>query len=213
MNSNINPKYGFLYALCTLFCFLTFSCASFSALRPGIKNTAGSVSGTQGLSPSCVIAAAGIKSAESLAAFFMHELPSADYVKVKRLARLYVAEGALEGINSDLAFAQMCLETGFLRFGGLVSEDMNNFCGLGAIDALQRGNRFNSEREGVRAHIQHLKAYGTAEELRMPLIDPRYKWVQPKGKAYDVYGLSGTWASDPLYGKKLASLLERMKNF
>ena len=213
MNSKINPKYGFLCALCTLFCFLTFSCVSFSALRLRGKPPADSASGTKGRSPSFVIAAPGIKSAESLAAFFMHELPSADYAKVKRLALLYVAEGALEGINSDLAFAQMCLETGFLRFRGLVSEDMNNFCGLGSIDASQRGNRFNSEREGVRAHIQHLKAYGTAEQLRMPLIDPRYKWVQPKGKAYDVYGLSGTWASDPLYGKKLARLLERMKDF
>lgn len=212
--SAAKPASLFFYVLCAGLCMLIFSCASFP---PPYPKTEAAVSPTEsagkGLLPSFVIADKGIKSSDSLAAFFMNEQPSADAAKVKRLAALYVEEAVFEGINSDAAFAQMCLETGFLRFGTLVSEDMNNFCGLGAIDASQRGNRFNSEREGVRAHIQHLKAYGSTETLRMPLIDPRYKWVQPKGKAYDVYGLSGTWAADPLYGKKLAGILQRMKDF
>lgn len=200
------------YILCICLCVPIISCVSFPPPYPKTDSSAAAPVGKE-LVPSCVIADKGIKNADSLAAFFMHEQPSANAAKVKRLAALYVEEALLEGINSDAAFAQMCLETGFLRFGGLVSEDMNNFCGLGSIDTSQRGNRFNSEREGVRAHIQHLKAYGSTELLNMPLIDPRYKWVQPKGKAPTVYGLGGTWASDPLYGKKIVGLLERMKDF
>lgn len=212
--SAVNVIPLFFYVLCAALCMLIFSCVSFPPRSPQAKPVPPSAeSAGKGVMPSSVIAARGIKSADSLAAFFMNERPSADAAKVKRLAALYIEEALYEGINSDAAFAQMCLETGFLRFGGLVSEDMHNFCGLGAIDASQRGNRFSSEREGVRAHIQHLKAYGSTEELNMPLIDPRYKWVQPKGKALTVHGLSGTWASDPLYGKKLAGILERMKDF
>jgi len=200
------------YIFCTCLCVPIISCVSFPPPYPKTDSSAAAPVG-KGLVPSFVIAAKGIKNADSLAAFFMHERPSANAAKVKRLAALYVEEALLEGINSDAAFAQMCLETGFLRFGGLVSEDMNNFCGLGSIDASQRGNRFNSEQEGVRAHIQHLKAYGSTEELRMPLADPRYRWVQPKGKAPDVYALSGTWASDRQYGEKLAGILKRMARF
>jgi len=51
----------------------------------------------------------------------------------------------------SVAFVQMCLETGFLRFGNLVTEEMNNFCGLGAIDEDNRGLWFGTEQLGVRA--------------------------------------------------------------
>ncbi len=160
--------------------------------------------------PSTTIMQDGIKSPSSLVNFFMNENPIANKEKVERLAQLYVDEALLEGVNSDIAFAQMCLETGFLRFGGLVTEDMNNFCGLGAIDETQRGNVFETEQLGVRAHIQHLKAYGSAEPLNMELVDPRYKWVNPKGKAPTVHGLAGTWAADTQYGIKLEGILSRM---
>ncbi len=160
--------------------------------------------------PSITIMDNGIKNQDSLVHFFMQENNSANIQKVRRLANLYILEAQLEGVNSDIAFAQMCLETGFLRFGGLVTEDMNNFCGLGAIDETQKGNVFATEQEGVRAHIQHLKAYGSAEPLNMPLVDPRYKWVNPKGKAPTIHGLAGTWASDTEYGQKLENILKRM---
>jgi hypothetical protein len=145
-----------------------------------------------------------------LVSFFLSNNPAADLAKVSRLADYYVEEAGIEGVNADVAFIQMCLETGFLRFGGLVTVDMNNFCGLGTIGPGQSGNRFPDERTGVRAHVQHLKAYGSAEPLVGPLVDPRYKYVNPKGKAPLVQGLSGTWAADREYGKKLATLLERL---
>ena len=109
----------------------------------------------------------------------------------------------------------MCLETGYLRFGGLVQPDFHNYCGLGAMDAEHPGEKFETEELGVRAHIQHLQAYGTKEETRLnrELIDPRYNWVHKTKYVEDIYGLAGTWASDPLYGQKLETILINMGYF
>ena len=104
----------------------------------------------------------------------------------------------------------MCLETGFLRFGGLVSEEMNNFCGLGSIGDGKKGESFPTEKIGVLAHVQHLKAYASSKPLVRPPSDPRYKYVNPKGKAPTIYRLAGTWAADPNYGKKLENILIRL---
>lgn len=163
------------------------------------------------LSP--VIAQKGVKSAKELVSFFLSENPEKNKAKVKRLAKYYIEEASFEGINSDAAFVQMCLETGFLRFGNLVTEDMNNFCGLGAIDSENRGLSFPSEKLGVRAHIQHLHAYGSTAQLKNDCIDPRYKYVLPRGKAPDLTGLAGTWAADKEYGKKLTALLKKLEAF
>ena len=149
-------------------------------------------------------------SAEGLALFFLEENPLASRERLERLISIYMEECAFEGVNSDIAFAQMCLETGFLRFGGLVTEDMNNFCGLGANGPDEPGLSFPDERTGIRAHIQHLKGYGTPEPLRGSLVDPRYKWINPKGKSPDIFALAGTWAADPEYGNKLFAILARM---
>jgi hypothetical protein len=152
-----------------------------------------------------------VMSEKELVSFFVMNNPAADRGQIKRLAGYYISEARDEGINSDVAFAQMCLETGFLRFGGLVTADMHNYCGLGSIDAEHPGEVFETEQMGVRAHIQHLKAYGTTAEPVHPLIDKRAVWVRPHGKAPTVFELSGTWASDPEYGKKLDSLLAKME--
>jgi hypothetical protein len=147
---------------------------------------------------------------ETLTAFLLSANAEADTGFVRQLAGIYIEEAAIEGVNYDVAFSQMCLETGFLKYGNLVTPDMNNFCGLGAIDAEHIGERFPDPRTGVRAHIQHLKAYGTDEPLKQELVDPRYKWVSPKGKAPDIMGLAGKWAVDPDYGVKITSLLRRL---
>jgi len=153
---------------------------------------------------------AGSHGAEELAAFFLRESPGSDAERARRLAGLYIEEAPLEGVNPEVAFAQMCLETGFLQFGGLVTADMNNFCGLGSIGPGQEGLRFPDERTGVRAHVQHLKAYGSAEPLAGDPVDPRYRYVVPKGKSPSVRGLGGTWAADPAYGEKLVRILARL---
>lgn len=152
----------------------------------------------------------GSMTADRLVSFLLESNPDADSGRVALLASLYIEEAAIEGVNSDVAFVQMCHETGFLRFGGLVTEEMNNFCGLGSTGPANPGLWFPDERTGVRAHIQHLKAYGSTEPLEGEQVDPRFGLVSPRGKAPDIFGLAGTWAADRQYGQRLADLLERL---
>ena len=150
--------------------------------------------------------------AEILSAFFMRENPKADQNYVRELAALYVEEAGAEGVSHEVAFIQMCLETGFLSFRGLVTPDMNNFCGLGSIGPGKPGERFPSPRIGVRAHVQHLKGYATEEPPVRDLVDPRYRWIR-YGTAPAVADLAGRWAADPEYGSKLDALLRRLYSF
>ncbi|HEY9295551.1 MAG TPA: N-acetylmuramoyl-L-alanine amidase [Phormidium sp.] len=126
------------------------------------------------------------------------------------LPKLYIEEAEIEGVNYDIAFCQMCLETGFLRFGGQVKQEQNNFCGLGAIDGGAAGASFPDPKTGVKAHIEHLKAYGSTNPIkRMPIVDPRFHLVG-RGSAVSVHDLGGYWASDRDYGKKIMALMRRL---
>lgn len=159
--------------------------------------------------------AQGQLTATQLAAFFLSRNPDEDSAHITQFAQYYIDEATAEGINSDVAFAQMCLETGFLKFGGLVQPDFHNYCGLGAMDADHPGEIFETEELGVRAHIQHLQAYATKEEtqLHKELVDPRYNWVHKTKYIEDIFGLTGTWATDPHYGEKIDGLLTAMEDF
>jgi hypothetical protein len=147
--------------------------------------------------------------AEKLAAFLLTVNSHADPEFVKKLSLLYIEEAALEGVDHDVAFAQMCLETGFLRYGGLVTSDMNNFCGLGALGPETPGERFPSPQIGVRAQIQHLKGYATSDPPSQELVDPRYKFVR-YGSSPTIEGLAGTWAADRGYAEKVAGILQKL---
>jgi hypothetical protein len=151
----------------------------------------------------------GALDAARLAAFLRTTNSAVDPFRAAELAALYVEEAAAEGVNHDVAFAQMVLETGALRFGGLVTQEMHNYCGLGSIGPGTPGERFPSAQIGVRAHIQHLKAYATASPLKRSLVDPRYRWVR-YGSAPTISALAGKWAADPEYGNKIRGILNRM---
>ncbi len=125
------------------------------------------------------------------------------------LPSIYREEAAIEGVNYDIAFCQMCLETGFLQFGGDVKPEQNNFGGIGAIGNGVQGDRFSDRRIGVRAQIQHLKAYASAEPLVQTLVDPRFSLVQ-RGTAPLLGQLSGRWAEDINYDKKIMAILRRL---
>ncbi|WP_008309201.1 N-acetylmuramoyl-L-alanine amidase [Leptolyngbya sp. PCC 6406] len=129
--------------------------------------------------------------------------------RYKDLPRFYREEGAIEGVNYDIAFCQMCIETNFLRFGGHVNADSNNFGGIGSSPGSTGGAEFRDPRIGVRAQIQHLKAYASTEPLTQELVDPRFGFVR-RGIAPLLGQLSGRWDADPLYGDKILAVLRRL---
>ena len=121
------------------------------------------------------------------------------------LPKLYREEATIEGVDYDIAFCQMCVETDFLRFPGLVRPEQNNFAQL--ADGAGNLATFSSARIGVRAQIQHLKAYASTEPLAREKVDPRFDFVK-RGVAPLVGQLSNLWAADPLYGEKIMARLE-----
>ena len=154
------------------------------------------------------IFSSGSISPETLAQFLYSGNTELGDELVKEFATIYIEEAEYEGINWDVAFVQMCLETGFLKYGGLVDITQNNFCGLGSFNN-RKGASFPTIREGVRAHIQHLKAYSSTENLKNTLLDPRFHFVK-RGSAVKVADLAGKWAEDPHYGLKLNTLLNEI---
>jgi hypothetical protein len=125
------------------------------------------------------------------------------------LPKLYREEAALEGVNYDVAFAQMCLETDFLSFSTGADPKAFNFGGLRTTKSPEDTQGFTSMRMGVRAHIQHLKAYASQEPLVQEVIDPRFYAVK-RGVARSVHQLSGRWSVDLRYGEKIVSIVRRL---
>lgn len=121
------------------------------------------------------------------------------------LPGLYLEEGKAEGVRGDAAFCMACKETGFYKFGGDVKKEQNNFCGLGATGGGNPGHSFETHRLGVRANIQHLKAYGSTEPLVNECIDARFKYVS-RGVALNFEDLAGKWAVPGYDTKKYTSL-------
>jgi len=95
------------------------------------------------------------------------------------LATYYMRHGEQLSIRWDVAFFQMMLETGSLRFGGDVRPDQNNFAGLGASGGGARGERFDDISTGVKAHLQHLLMYA-GEHVDAPVAE-RTRKVQEWG--------------------------------
>jgi len=124
----------------------------------------------------------------------------------------YLTFGEYYGIRGDVAFAQAMHETDYLRFTGVVKPEQNNFCGLGATGPDNPGASFETPRDGVLAHLQHLYAYASTKPLPdgYPLLDPRFDLVK-RGSATTWVGLNGKWAVPGTnYGQSILGLYERM---
>ncbi len=131
----------------------------------------------------------------------------------------YISEGNAEGVRGDVAFVQSCVETGNFAFSDTaVTLDQNNFCGLGVTSKGMKGNSFGTPQLGIRAQIQHLKAYATIDILCQTCIDPRYKYVTKGCAAYvDWLGIQENpskkgWAAGANYGSKILVVISKINN-
>ncbi len=105
---------------------------------------------------------------------------------VEDLAHMFIEEATLEGIKADGAWAQTLKETGYFKYGGIVLPEQNNYGGIGALNDNKKGEAasFETPRIGVRAQIQHLKAYASKENLIDECVDPRFHLVKRGSAAY-----------------------------
>ncbi|MEI8001333.1 MAG: glucosaminidase domain-containing protein [Actinomycetes bacterium] len=146
------------------------------------------------------------------------KVPYNGTVPLADLVRMFLDEGRAEGVRGDVAFAQSIVETGWFQFPGGVPASANNFSGLGATGAPGVYLTFPDARTGVRAQIQHLRAYADATAtscavppLHFACVDPRFTYVSPKGKAptWNQFG-GGIWAADPGYAPKVLGVYTNM---
>lgn len=145
--------------------------------------------------------------------------PQLTSCSLEQLAEMFIEEGEAEGVRGDVAFAQSLHETGYFKFGGIVLPSQNNYAGIGALNGNAAGQAasFPDPRTGVRAQIQHLKAYASTEALVNECVDPRFslvvrgvapyvEWLgaadNPQGRGWAVPGAG--------YGANVVKLLDQI---
>ena len=150
-----------------------------------------------------------------------YEYPSEELAKggadtIETFCQIYCEEAEAEDIRAEVAFTQAMKETGFLQFGGDVSVEQFNFAGIGTTGGGVPGNSYPDVRTGVRAQIQHLKAYATDEPLNQTCVDNRYEYVKKASAPY-VQWLGqkenpegAGWATGENYGYDIAGMLQHL---
>lgn len=96
-----------------------------------------------------------------------------------------------------------------MKFGGDVKKDQYNFAGIGAIGGSS-GAKFDSIRIGIRAHVQHLKAYASKEALKQPVRSTFSICETWKRRICAVVGTkrksNDRWATAKNYGNNIVKL-------
>lgn len=131
---------------------------------------------------------------------------------INQFAQIFYEEATAEGVRAEVAFTQCMKETGFLKYGGDVLPNQYNFAGIGATGAVH-GASFSNVRMGIRAQIQHLKAYGSISPLTNPCVDPRFNLVKRGSAQYvEWLGIKENpngygWATSKSYGHDIVNMV------
>lgn len=131
---------------------------------------------------------------------------------INQFAQIFYEEATAEGVRAEVAFTQCMKETGFLKYGGDVLPNQYNFAGLGATGAVN-GASFSNVRMGIRAQIQHLKAYASLDGLTNQCVDPRFNLVKRGSAQYvEWLGIKENpngygWATSKSYGHDIVNMV------
>jgi N-acetylmuramoyl-L-alanine amidase len=129
---------------------------------------------------------------------------------IDEFCNILCEEAEAEGVRAEVLYGQVMYETGWLQFGGDVSADQCNFGGLGATGGGAGGATFPDVRTGLRAQVQHLKAYASTDALNNECVDPRFNLVT-RGIAPTLEDLNGRWAvPGTTYGQDIAKIINQL---
>lgn len=132
---------------------------------------------------------------------------------IEQFAQIFYEEANAEGVKAEVAFTQCMKETGFLKYGGDVLPNQYNFAGIGATGAVH-GASFKDVRTGIRAQIQHLKAYASTSSLNNGCVDPRFNLVTRNTAPYvEWLGIQENpngygWATAKNYGYDIVGMVK-----
>lgn len=164
---------------------------------------------------------AWVKSKKTADPLLLVNLPSIWRAAVKR------------GILPEVMCSQICVETGYFKFGGVLDASYHNTCGLkttkgGSDKAAKAHMKFKSWEEGINAHADHLALYAGAKgfpkyspetkgyynencKANGTTKDPRH-FTYLYGCCKTVEGLSGTWATSKNYAEKILTLVKEIQS-
>ena len=136
---------------------------------------------------------------------------------INQFAQIVYEEAIAEGVKPEVVFTQCMKETAFLKYGGEVNPNQYNFAGIGATGSVH-GATFENVRMGIRAQVQHLKAYGSLDKLINQCVDPRFnlvsrgsaKYVEWLGKKENPTGAG--WATSKNYGHDIVNMINVLLN-
>lgn len=136
---------------------------------------------------------------------------------IREFAQIFYEEASAEGVRAEVAFVQCMKETAFLKYGGDVLPNQYNYAGIGATGAIH-GAEFKDVRTGIRAQIQHLKAYASLDRLVNTCVDPRFnlvtrgcaEYVEWLGQQENPNGYG--WATDKNYGYSIVDMMSVLLN-
>ena len=146
------------------------------------------------------------------------ELSSGGAPDIETFCDIIAEEANAENVRGEVVFAQAMLETGWLGFNGDAEIGQFNFAGLGTTGDGAKGISFPDIRTGIRAQVQHLKAYASTDDLNQECVDERFGYVTRETAPYvewlgiqeNPYG--GGWAAGKNYGSKLKKILSDLKS-
>ena len=136
---------------------------------------------------------------------------------IDEFCTIILEEANAEGVRGEVVYEQAMLETGWLQYGGDSGASQFNFAGIGTTGGGVAGVSYPDVRTGIRAQVQHLKAYACEEALNQDCVDTRFDLVA-RGTAPYVEWLGqqenpngGGLAAGSDYGEKLRKLLAQLK--
>jgi hypothetical protein len=167
---------------------------------------------------SVLIMGNGRLSADAIVAYILNKGSAMNRQQVNALVSLYIREAQTEGINHDIAVAQMCYATRFLNNRQLL--DTFNYAGLNTDMGIsvRGGSSHIDYTEGVRAHIQHLKGYASRDPLRYDVVDRRYDLLKTSGIRGTIKTLDELFAvwspyNSQGYGNEIRRIMRELYQF
>lgn len=136
---------------------------------------------------------------------------------IEQFCDILVAEAGAEGVDPAVVFAQVMVGTNGLGFGGSTLASQCNFAGLGVTEATPSGTDFSAYgpdavRMGLRAQVQHLKAYASTDALVNECVDEGFDLVE-RGSAPQVEYLgSGNWTDAHGYAFKILEVIDAVRS-
>ena len=156
------------------------------------------------------IVSTGSLKSDKVLSYVRDKNPSLSHMDIAVINSYFNLSGS---INVDIAIAQMLYYTDFFK-----RIDRVKTCNFGCLSDTPPdfyGDFKGIVTDGIKAHIQHLRAYAHEPPgLQEKIIDPRYDLAYRKGsKEINFREVFNNWSADPEYGQKIINILQDLYKF